>query len=72
MPSDHPGAGIDVADLAADVGERRNLAAERPDIVRELELLYAAWEAEMVAPRWEETDHGPVAEVEAMLAAEED
>jgi arylsulfatase A-like enzyme len=65
---DHP---LRLHDLAADIGERHNLAAEHPEIVRELELLYAAWEAQMIPPRWTETDHGPVAEVEAMLSAKE-
>jgi arylsulfatase A-like enzyme len=63
---DHP---VRLHDLASDIAERHNLAAARPEVVLELERLYAAWAAEMIPPRWTETDHGPVPEVEAMLAA---
>jgi arylsulfatase A-like enzyme len=36
-------------DLSADLGETRNLAAEKPDVVAKLKARYARWEAEMEA-----------------------
>jgi arylsulfatase A-like enzyme len=36
--------------LAEDVGEKRNLAAEKAEKLKELEELYAAWESQTVAP----------------------
>lgn len=39
-------------DLKSDIGERRNLAARHPDLVRELTASYRSWSDEMVAPRW--------------------
>jgi arylsulfatase A-like enzyme len=66
---DHP---LRLHDLATDIGERLNVAAERPAIVRELEHLYAGWEAQMIPPRWTQTDHARVTEVEAMLGGPED
>ncbi|MCB9915534.1 MAG: sulfatase-like hydrolase/transferase [Planctomycetes bacterium] len=39
-------------DLAADVGEAHDLARERPDVVAELRAAVAAWEAQMIEPRW--------------------
>jgi arylsulfatase A-like enzyme len=37
-------------DLAADIGETKNLAAERPDAVEKLQSLYSAWNAEQAEP----------------------
>ena len=39
-------------DLVADVGERRDLAAEHPDRVADLRSRYMAWAATLVEPRW--------------------
>jgi len=39
-------------DLATDKGERRNLAAAHPEVVRELEQALTRWENEMVSPLW--------------------
>ena len=39
-------------DLEQDLGEDRDLAAEKPVLVAELEALHAAWDAGLVAPRW--------------------
>ena len=39
-------------DLSADIGERTNLAAERPEIVAELEAALQAWDAELAEPLW--------------------
>jgi len=41
-----------VFDLMDDPGERRDLAASRPDIVKRLMDDIAAWETEMAPPRW--------------------
>ena len=39
-------------DLSADIGERTNLASQRPQIVRELKTAYAKWESQMKPPLW--------------------
>ena len=39
-------------DLATDMCETRNLAAERPDVVADLNRELAAWESQMIPPRW--------------------
>ncbi len=39
-------------DLSADIGERRNVAAENPEIVAELEAAIAGWDAAMGEPSW--------------------
>ncbi len=43
---------VELYDLVADLSEERDLAAERPDVVEELERAYADWEAEMIPPAW--------------------
>jgi hypothetical protein len=39
-------------DLAADPGEQRDLAGEKPARADELEAKLRAWEAELVPPAW--------------------
>lgn len=39
-------------ELGDDIGETKNLAAERPEVVEQLKKLYAEWESQMVAPLW--------------------
>ncbi|MCI0358749.1 MAG: sulfatase-like hydrolase/transferase [Planctomycetaceae bacterium] len=39
-------------DLAADIGEQKDLAAERPDAVKDLTARYDAWNATLEQPRW--------------------
>lgn len=39
-------------DLAADLGESNNLAALRPDLMRQLTAEYAAWNTQLDQPRW--------------------
>ncbi len=39
-------------DLAADIGESRNLASEKPEKLKELEEQYAKWNSELVKPLW--------------------
>lgn len=39
-------------DLAADIGEKTNLAKEKPEQLAELVGLYDTWNAQLMAPRW--------------------
>lgn len=39
-------------DLADDIGEARDLSKEKPDLVRSLSEAYAAWDKQLVPPRW--------------------
>lgn len=39
-------------DLAADMGETKDLATANPEKVKELQAKYDAWNAELVAPAW--------------------
>ena len=39
-------------DLAADIGEQRDLTAEKPEVVKELTAKYDAWNATLEQPRW--------------------
>jgi hypothetical protein len=39
-------------DLATDVGETTNLAADHPDVVTELLDAFAAWETGLISPAW--------------------
>ncbi|MBM4032318.1 MAG: sulfatase [Planctomycetes bacterium] len=39
-------------DLAADVGESKNLAAEKPDVLKDLSDAWAKWHAELKDPLW--------------------
>jgi arylsulfatase A-like enzyme len=39
-------------DLDADIAESKNLAADKPDVLKDLTDALAAWEAGLVAPRW--------------------
>jgi arylsulfatase A-like enzyme len=39
-------------DLSRDIGERRDLAATRPEIVEQLKREFAKWEAQMKEPLW--------------------
>jgi arylsulfatase A-like enzyme len=43
---------VELFDLAADVGEARDLSAEKPEIRKELEAAYAAWNSQLAEPRW--------------------
>jgi arylsulfatase A-like enzyme len=42
--------GAQLFDLASDPGEKRDLKAERPELLAELERKYAAWERELLPP----------------------
>jgi arylsulfatase A-like enzyme len=39
-------------DLAADIGESKNLAGERPDVVKELTAKFETWNKTLAEPRW--------------------
>jgi arylsulfatase A-like enzyme len=39
-------------DLAADIGEQKDLAGQRPEVVKDLAARYDAWNATLEAPRW--------------------
>jgi arylsulfatase A-like enzyme len=39
-------------DLAADIGEQKDLAAERPEVVKELTEKFDAWNATLPKPAW--------------------
>jgi arylsulfatase A-like enzyme/acetyl esterase/lipase len=43
---------VSLFDLASDLGETRNLAAEKPDLVRDLAARYATWDKQMAEPLW--------------------
>ena len=47
------GAPTELYDLTADIAEKRNLAAERPDVVRRLELLRSTWNQQLIEPVFE-------------------
>ena len=39
-------------DLAADIGEQKDLADQRPEVAKDLAARYDAWNATLEAPRW--------------------
>jgi len=39
-------------DLAADIGEQKDLAASQPDVVERLQKQYGEWNAQLVEPLW--------------------
>jgi arylsulfatase A-like enzyme len=43
---------IELFDLETDPNERRDLAAQKPDVVAELKRLYERWNAQLMPPRW--------------------
>jgi arylsulfatase A-like enzyme len=42
----------ELINLAADIGERKNLASEQPGKVKELKALWDAWNSEQKDPLW--------------------
>ena len=50
-----PKAVVELYDLAADVGEQKNLAAEKPEVAKQLQATYDAWSAQMEKPRWKDS-----------------
>lgn len=47
------GEAAQLFDLAADVGEQKNLAADKPEIVEKLRAAYQKWNAQLEEPRWQ-------------------
>lgn len=41
-------------DLATDLSETKNLAADNPTLVQEMNMELAAWESQMMSPRWKQ------------------
>ena len=46
-------------DLAADIGETTDLAAQKPGVLKDLADTYAAWDAQMAKPLWGPPRRGP-------------
>lgn len=46
-------------DLAADIGEQRDLAAANPDLVTRLQSHYDKWNSELVSPAWSKPNLPP-------------
>jgi arylsulfatase A-like enzyme len=55
------GQGPKLFNLASDIGEKDDLAAQYPEKLRELEADYAAWNAHNVEPRWRRAERGDAA-----------
>ncbi len=54
----HMDGNVTLCDLPTDVGEQRNLASEKPELVKELTDAYRAWQAEMADATPGELRHG--------------
>jgi arylsulfatase A-like enzyme len=48
LPSQHE----QLFDLAADIGERHDLAAQNPDVVKQLDAALRKWDSQLAEPRW--------------------
>ena len=46
-------------DLTADIGEKNDLTAAKPDVVKDLTARYDAWNATLVAPKWGQPNRTP-------------
>lgn len=47
------GAESELFDLVSDVGESKNLAADKPELVKQLQKLHDSWNAELMEPLWQ-------------------
>ena len=57
-----PGSGqVELYDLAADIGEKTNLASSNADKVKQLRLKYDKWNSELVKPLWSGRQGWPAA-----------
>jgi arylsulfatase A-like enzyme len=48
----YTGQDTELFDLASDISETHNLAAEQPDVVKKLTKAYEAWNTQMIDPLW--------------------
>jgi len=53
-----PDGGVRLFDLATDIGEKHDLAADNPDVVAELQKDYSAWSSELSEPKWQGRQRG--------------
>ena len=44
---------LELFDVKADISEKHNLAAEKPELVEKLTKGHEAWNSEMISPKWE-------------------
>jgi arylsulfatase A-like enzyme len=47
-----PNVPVQLFDLSADVGEKKNLAEEKPELVKELDEALKKWDGELIKPLW--------------------
>jgi arylsulfatase A-like enzyme len=45
-------SGVELYNLASDMGEQNDLAAKQPEKLKELQDTYAAWDAQLAKPTW--------------------
>jgi arylsulfatase A-like enzyme len=57
-PMDGP---VQMFNLASDVGEQKDIAAEKPDLRKDLEAAYAIWTSQLEEPRWKNARAGRAA-----------
>ncbi len=53
-------------DLASDIGERKNLAAQKPEVVRKLETALKEWQSQMKPPAWPSKPRRRVVEIDGI------
>ncbi|MHC4890183.1 MAG: hypothetical protein ACYTEO_12060 [Planctomycetota bacterium] len=46
------GTETELFDLGSDIGESRDLKAERPDVLKEMEKTFERWNSQMIEPAW--------------------
>jgi len=52
-------AELELFDLSADIGEKKNIAGEKREIVQKLQKLHDAWNAELIEPLWANPGKAP-------------
>jgi arylsulfatase A-like enzyme len=66
------GVGVDqpqLFDLATDIGEKKDMSAEKPEIYKDLTSRYEAWNKTLEAPRWVPVNAAKKAAKQAKKAA---
>ena len=53
-------------DLETDIGERKNMAKEQPDVVRELQRKYREWESTIEDPAWPPKSNHPTETIDGV------